>query len=166
MDRVRQMREAWQVVHPDLDFGAVEVVARVSRLAAHFDSAADELMGSYSISRATWDVLASLRRAGDPFERSPSELQRTLVCSSGLMTNRLNRLESDGLVARRPDPDDGRGVLVGLTDHGAALVDEILPRHLANQERLIAGLGRAERALLAEQLQRLLAEFDGPTRTP
>jgi predicted dehydrogenase len=56
-----------------------------------------------------FDVLATLRRSGDPYMLSPTRLYEAAMISSGGMTNRLDRLERAGLIERRPDPSDRRG---------------------------------------------------------
>jgi len=71
------------------------------------------------------------------------------------MTGRLDRLERAGLVARRPDPDDRRGVLVRLTDKGAGLIGQLIERYLAEQKRYLSVLAPAE----LERLERLLRKL-------
>jgi|GEM_PF-2191633 hypothetical protein len=72
------------------------------------------------------------------------------------MTNRLDRLESMGLVERLADPADRRGRLVGLSPKGLELVDAALLDHIENEERLLAGLTAEDRAALAGLLRKLL----------
>jgi DNA-binding MarR family transcriptional regulator len=155
-DHVDRVRAQWRVVRPDLDTSPVGIVARIGRLASYFDQSTNAVMAEYGLNRSAWDILASLRRLGKPYQLTPSELYRELMRSSGWMTNRLNELEDAGLIARRPDPADGRGVLVRLTPDGVRLVDTIIGRHLANEERLISALPNAERDRLAGLLRRLL----------
>ena len=134
------MRAQWSAVRPELDTSPMGVVARVGRLAAYFDDSINELMRGYGLARSSWDVLASLRRVGEPYELSPTELYHGLMRTSGAMTNRLRRLEDSGLVERVPDPRDGRGLLVRLTATGLELVDRIAQAHMANEARLLAEL--------------------------
>jgi DNA-binding MarR family transcriptional regulator len=155
-DHVDRVRAQWRTARPDLDTSPIAVVARVGRLAAYFDQAVNALLCEYGLTRSSWDILASLRRIGVPYELSPTELYRGLMRSSGWMTNRLNELESAGLVERRSDPGDGRGVLVRLTRKGVRLVDKIAPRHLENEARLLSQLSAREREGLAELLRALL----------
>jgi DNA-binding MarR family transcriptional regulator len=83
-----------------------------------------------------------------------------MMLSSGAMTNRVDRLESEGLVQRRPDPNDRRGTLVSLTDKGNALIDSALGEHIANERRLLAALDAEERAQLATLLKKLLVDLE------
>jgi DNA-binding MarR family transcriptional regulator len=159
-DHVARVREQWRAVRPDLDTAPIEVVARIGRLAAVLDQSTNVLMAEHGLSRSSWDVLASLRRTGPPYELTPTELYRQLMRSSGAMTNLLHRLERDGLIERRPHAADGRGVLVRLTPDGLRLVDEIAPAHLDNERRLLASLSASERDALADLLGRLAAGLE------
>ena len=128
------------------------VVGRVSRLARRIDLAQRATFARFELDPAAFDVLATLRRSGEPYALTPGDLMRTAMVTSGAITQRLDRLEARGLVVRGPHPDDGRGVLVTLTGAGRRLVDEVLPAHLATEERLLAPLTAAERAELAALL--------------
>ncbi|MFY9719469.1 MAG: MarR family transcriptional regulator, partial [Candidatus Cybelea sp.] len=91
-----------------------------------------------------------------PYQLSPTELYREMMLTSGAMTNRIDRLEAAGLVARRPDPDDRRGTLVRLTPKGKALIDAATSKHVANEERLLSALTVREQQQLTELLRKLL----------
>ena len=168
-DHVTAVRAEWAHEWPELDTSSIDVVARVGRLARFLDEGMDSLFMTRGIRREGWDVLASLRRAGPPYQASPTELYRRLMRTSGAMTNRLRRLESAGLITRVPDPSDARGLLVELTEDGHRLVNELAPLHLANQRALLATLTSAEQHDLAALLAKLMAAFeqeqaDGPRR--
>ena len=62
-----------------------------------------------------------------------------MLTSSGT-TKRLDKLEQAGLIAREPDPQDRRGVLIALTDKGREAIDATTAAHLANERRLLAVL--------------------------
>jgi DNA-binding MarR family transcriptional regulator len=104
-----------------------------------------------------FDVLATLRRSGEPYMLSPTHLYETVMISSGGMTNRLDRLERAGLVERRPDPNDRRGKLIALTDAGKRVIDETIDRHVANEERILSVLTPAEQKKLNALLRKLIA---------
>src|SRR3712207_9430036 len=86
------------------------------------------------------DVLFTLRRAGEPFRLAPSQLTASLLVTSGTMTNRLDRLEERGLVRRRPNPTDRRGLDVELTARRRKLVDASIGEHLPNEALMLAPL--------------------------
>jgi DNA-binding MarR family transcriptional regulator len=77
-----------------------------------------------------------------------------MITSSGT-TKRLDRLERAGLITRRPDPTDRRGILIALTDEGRRMIDAVTAPHLANEARLLEALNEAERRQLADLLRKL-----------
>jgi DNA-binding MarR family transcriptional regulator len=156
-DPVDLLLGQWARERPDLDVSPMGVVGRISRLARRIDVAQRETFARYDLDPAGFDVLATLRRSGEPYALTPGDLMRSAMVTSGAITQRLDRLETRGLVTRGPHPDDGRGVLVTLTPSGRALVDRILPEHLATEQRLLAGLAPADR----EDLARLLRAMEG-----
>ena len=105
-------------------------------------------------------VTAALRRAGKPYELSPGALLRATLVTSGTMTNRIDRLAQAGLVRRRPDPEDRRGVLVTLTETGLTRVDSAFSDLLRREHDLLSGLTSDDQHALAAQLRTLLAPFD------
>jgi DNA-binding MarR family transcriptional regulator len=139
------------------------VIGRVSRLALHLRRRLEPVFERYDLDGGLFDVLATLRRSGAPYRLSPTELFSSAMLSSGAMTSRIDRLEQAGLVARTPDPDDRRGVLVGLTDEGRELVDRALEAHAANESRLVQALTSAEKRELARLLRKLLLSFERDT---
>ena len=117
-DEVDVIVDAWKRERPDVDVSAMQVLSRVSRLARHLDRARKQAFAAHSLETWEFDVLAALRRAGPPYDLSPGRLVSETLVTSGTMTNRVDRLVARGLVERRPDPDDRRGVLVSLTASG------------------------------------------------
>jgi DNA-binding MarR family transcriptional regulator len=101
-------------------------------------------------------VLNTLRRRGDDAGTNPRELARSSLITSGAMTSRLDRLERAGLVERKPDPGDRRGVLVELTEQGERLAEESLRAVLAADEAFLEPLGPRQRAAVAAALKQLL----------
>jgi DNA-binding MarR family transcriptional regulator len=159
-DHVERVLEQWRAERPDLDLEPLAVVARLGRAAALTDRALEEFFAEHGLSRALWDVLASLRREGPPYRLSPTQLYRGLMRTSGTITNRLTQLQRAGLIRRVPDPADGRGLLVELTPKGRRLVDGLAAEHMANERRLLAGLTETEREELAVLLRKLLGGLE------
>jgi DNA-binding MarR family transcriptional regulator len=159
-DDVDRLMEAWRQERPDLDTAPMEVLSRVTRLARHLDRARRSAFAEHGLESWEFDVLAALRREGPPYELSPGRLLASTMVTSGTMTARVDKLVDRGLVSRRPDPLDRRGVLVRLTAPGRTAVDAALAGLLAREEVLLAGLGAAERVELAGLLRRVVAPLD------
>ncbi|NUW35412.1 MarR family transcriptional regulator [Nonomuraea sp. SMC257] len=159
-DEVDRLVAAWRAERPDLDVEPLQVLSRVSRLAKHLDRARRAAFAEHGLEPWEFDVLTALRRAGKPYELSPGALLRATLVTSGTMTNRIDRLAQAGLVVRRPDPEDRRGVLVSLTPAGLDRVDAAFAGLLRREHELLAGLGAEDQRALAGLLRTLLAPFD------
>lgn len=159
-DEVDGLVEAWRAERPDLDVAPLQVLSRVSRLARHLDRARRTVFTDHGLEPWEFDVLAELRRSGAPYELSPGRLLRATLVTSGTMTNRIDRLAAAGLVRRRPDPADKRGVLVRLTDEGRERVDAALEALLGYEESILEPMPADQRAALAALLRSLLSPLD------
>ena len=155
-DEVDRIVDAWHGERPDLDFAPLQVLSRVDRLARRLDRARRAAFDASGMEPWEFDVLSALRRAGEPYELSPKALLQQTLVSSGTMTNRVDRLTLRGLVARRTDPRDGRGVLVTLTDAGRTAVDAAIADLLQAERDILAGLSAGEQDQLAALLRRLI----------
>ena len=162
-DEVDRLVRAWRRERPDLDVEPLEVLSRVGRLARHLDRGRRAAFAAHELEHWEFDVLTALRRAGSPYELSPSELLSRTLVTSGTMTARVDKLEARGLVARRRDTGDRRGVRVSLTEAGRTTVDAALEGLLAHERGLLAGLSAADQAELAGLLRRLVLPFDDAT---
>jgi DNA-binding MarR family transcriptional regulator len=161
-DEVDRIVAAWRRERPDLDVGPLEVLSRVTRLARHLDRDRAAAFAGHGLEPWEFDVLAALRRAGPPYRLSAGQLVAETLVTSGTMTNRVDRLEVRALVVRLPDPDDGRGVLVRLTEDGRALVDTAMAALLEREHALLTALDTQQRDTLATLLRHLVTPFDTP----
>jgi DNA-binding MarR family transcriptional regulator len=159
-DDVDEIVAAWRRERPDLDVSPLEVLSRVSRLARRLDLARGRAFSEHLLEGWAFDVLSALRRAGEPYERSPGALVQQTLVTSGTMTNRVDRLERSGFVERRPDPGDRRGVLVRLTPAGRDVVDSAMADLIEQEKSLLSELGAGERRELATLLRRMLAPLE------
>lgn len=158
-DEVDLIVDAWVRERPDLDVTPMEILSRVSRLARQLDLARKETFSAHGLEVWAFDVLSALRRAGSPYELSPSALVVEMMVTSGTMTNRIDRLAANGLVSRHPDPNDKRGVLVRLTPAGLTKVDTALSELLEHERELLCNLSPAQKKKLAELLRSLSTGF-------
>ncbi len=159
-DHIEETITAWRRERPGLDLSGMAVVARFLRVAHRFEEAQDEFFSALGLKPGWLDVLAALRRAGDPYRLTPTRLSEEALISTAGMTNRLDRLEQAGLVARLPDPDDRRGILVELTAEGRELVDSAVDAHRGLSKRLLGSLEGGERDELDRLLRKLLQPLD------
>ncbi|MFJ4198388.1 MarR family winged helix-turn-helix transcriptional regulator [Streptomyces sviceus] len=156
-DAVDAIIEQWATVRPDLDTRAMEVFGRIYRLSRAMGDRVEKVYAPYGISRGEFDVLATLRRAGEPYTLSPRQLSSTLMLTTGGMTGRLDKLERATLLRRSPDPHDRRGLQVTLTEKGLAVIDEAVTAGLAAQTAALSPLDDEQADQLADLLRKLLA---------
>ncbi|WP_370250613.1 MarR family winged helix-turn-helix transcriptional regulator [Nocardioides sp.] len=160
MDHVAGILAQWARERPDLDVAPMGLVGRVHRLAALLQAELDAGFAAHGLSAGEFDVLATLRRAGAPYELTPTAIAAAAMVTSGAVTKRVDRLLARGWVAREPDPDDARGRRVRLTDTGRALVDDVLAAHVAREERLLGALRPEQRTDLAGLLAAWLVSLE------
>lgn len=159
-DEVDRLVDAWRRERPDLDVSPLEVLSRVTRLARHLDRARGAAFDAHELESWEFDVLAALRRAGEPYTLSPGQLLTQTLVTSGTMTNRIDRLAERGLVQRQKDPNDRRGVRVRLTETGRERVDDALADLLGHERAILAALTTTQQNQLGDLLRDLVAPFD------
>lgn len=160
LDAVDRILAQWHQERPDLDVSPMGPIGRLKRCTALIQRRLDETFAEHGLTTSEFDVLATLRRSGAPHCLAPTALFAALMVTSGTMTNRLQRLEAGGWVARLPNPTDARSMLVQLTDAGLALINRAVEAHVANEHRILEGLGAADLRALDQQLARLLAVLE------
>jgi DNA-binding MarR family transcriptional regulator len=160
IDPVDKILVQWQQERPDLDVSPMGIVGRVTRLAKHLERSIQETFTEFGLTVGEFDVLATLRRSGQPYQLSPTELFNTMMVSSGTMTHRLDRLEQAELVKRLPDPSDRRGMLIVLTNKGFNLIEKAVEAHVAKEHRLLGVLEASEKEVLILLLRKLLISFE------
>jgi len=156
-DAFDNIRDQWDRERPDLNTAGLEVLWRISFLHKDFRKSSGGRLSKLELPNWAFDVLASLRRQGPPFELSPSELCDAAMLTSGAMTNRIDRLEEAGLVKRLPSPEDRRSLSVRLTDKGKRLVDKAVEIRFEHANAALAALTESERTQLVKLLRKLVA---------
>ncbi|RDI61688.1 MarR family winged helix-turn-helix transcriptional regulator [Nocardia pseudobrasiliensis] len=154
-DAVDQVVAAWAKVDPDLDVWPTHVIGRLKRLARLLERQMKEFFAPHGLEYWEFDVLSTLRRSGGPHGLTAGALIKATMVTSGAITNRIDRMAAKGLVQREADPADRRTIRIRLTDRGRALIDEIMPLHVANQARVLGGMNRPD----LDQLIVLLREL-------
>jgi DNA-binding MarR family transcriptional regulator len=139
-DAVDRILDQWHCERPDLDVSAMGVLGRLARTGALVQKQLTIVFAEYELSHWEFDVLATLRRSGQPYRLSPTALFSSLMLSSGTMTRQLQQLESRGLIERVPNPADARSMLVQLSTSGFAMIEKVVAAHAENQQRILQGL--------------------------
>lgn len=154
-DHVDRVQAQWRAERPEIDTSPMGIIARLHRIA---DALRGELLTLYrehGLGEGEFDILATLRRSGAPFELTPSELAQQTMVTTGAVSKRLDRLETTGFVTRRENLEDARCRVVALTPQGRDTIDRAYEAHMRNEARLLDHFSAAER----EQLQGLLRSW-------
>lgn len=154
-DAVDRIQAEWQRERPDLDVSPQGVIGRLHRVAGRLTEELTTVYDAHGLAEGDFDVLATLRRAGAPFERAPGELAEHTMITTGGMSKRIDRLERAGLVTRRAAEADGRGRVVALSERGRETIDAAFADHVANERRLVDELSARD----AAELQRILTKW-------
>ncbi|SEN02886.1 MarR family winged helix-turn-helix transcriptional regulator [Halomonas caseinilytica] len=161
MDRVSVAIDQWRRERPELELLPMELTARLGAVSRHIThDYLEPFFRERGLQPREFDVLATLRRAGEPYALTPTQLFKVLMFSSGGMTNQLDRLEKAGLIARRPNPDDRRSMLVTLTEEGLELVNSTVALHVDNEARALSPLSDEEQRALNALLAKLMSGLD------
>ncbi|CAH8237573.1 MarR family transcriptional regulator [Vibrio aestuarianus] len=160
MDAIDRVVAQWDKERPDLNTLPMAMIGRLSRLYKHLEMAIADVHKRYGLKLGEFDVLATLRRAGKPFELTPSELIASMMLTSGAMTNRLDKLENKGLITRCHSTADRRSVSVALTASGLQLIDEIIEEHVKAQQKLVKNLSLDEQQMINQSLKVWLGHFE------
>jgi len=153
LDHVGWIVEQWRRQRPDLDPSPQGIIGRLHRLGARLTEELAAVYGQYGLGPGEFDILATLRRAGEPYSLTPKELTTQTMVSSGAVTKRVDRCVEQGWVTRRVADADARGRVIALTDAGRELIDAAFTAHIANEHRLVELIPAADRAELARILE-------------
>jgi DNA-binding MarR family transcriptional regulator len=159
-DSTDNVLDEWAQQLPDIDLSGRQVIWRIDVLARHLDQQIAREIDRFGLGSTEFKLLLALLRQGPPHESAPTDLARNLMLTSGTMTNLLDRLETAGLVSRAPDPRDGRGVRVRLTDQGRTVIEAAHAAYLTREQALLSMLSPEERETLAALLRKVLLPLE------
>ncbi|WP_038173408.1 MULTISPECIES: MarR family winged helix-turn-helix transcriptional regulator [Vibrio] len=160
MDAIDRVVGQWAAEKPTLETEPMAIMGRLMRVAKYMEAEVAQLHKCHDLKPGEFDVLATLRRSGQPYRLTPSELMGSMMLTSGAMTNRLDKLESKGLIARAHSQSDRRSVTVELSAAGLALIDTLIEQHAAVQASLVLGLNSEQKAQLNQTLKACLAQYE------
>jgi DNA-binding MarR family transcriptional regulator len=155
-DSIEHLLAEWTRERPDLDPSPFGIYGRIWRLSTTLIGDAEQWLKPLGLTFESFSLIVTLRRSGPPYELNPTALYRESLLSSGAITNRIDRVESAGLVVRLPDPNDRRGTIVRLTAKGRNLADRSIKLHFEALAATLGDLSGAECEQLAALLSKLL----------
>ena len=150
-DFVDRMLDEIHAQTPGVDTRPMAAISRILRAAMFFQAAMNRIAGRAGLTYRELLLLAALRRAAPSFCLNPGQLLKECFAPSSTMTRQLDHLTSLGLVERKPDPNDRRGVLVRLTARGKRLIDSTLTLGVLSDERELQAIYK----LSPEQIETL-----------
>jgi DNA-binding MarR family transcriptional regulator len=148
--------ETW----PEIDVRSHGVVVRLARAVSVIYADLEAVAADFEISVASLEALTMLRLAPSPHRLSQRTLGELLMRTSGTLSVRLARLERAGMVMRKPDPFDARGVTVELTARGRRLVDKAVAARVESEAKLLSALTADELEELCAMLRKLLLSLE------
>lgn len=160
MDAVDKIIGQWATEKPELETKPMALIGRLLRLSKHIETKLSEFHKSYDLKMGEFDVLATLRRSGSPHRLTPSALMNTMMLTSGAMTNRLDKLESKGLIMRCHSKEDRRSVSVELSKDGYELIDDMMKHYVQIQQELVSDLSLESSKELDQYLKLWLNQFE------
>ncbi len=160
IDLIDRIVAQWAEERPDLDATGFQIAGRLQRLGKLLGQRVNEVLAPLELSPSGFDVLATVRRHGPPYSMTPTELTRATMLTSGAMTNRLDRLEAQGLLQREANPNDRRGVRVVLTKRGRELVDRAIEARFTDADGIVGEMSLRDQRALEKLLRSLLLQLD------
>ena len=103
---------------------------------------------------AQFAVLEALYNKGD---LKICEIIERILTTSGNITVVIKNLEKDGLIKKKPDPNDKRSCIISLTEEGKKIIEDILPNHIKNIKEIFEVLTDEEK----NTLKTILKKFKG-----
>ncbi|MDN3358235.1 MarR family winged helix-turn-helix transcriptional regulator [Actinomadura sp. DC4] len=156
-DEVDAFVPGWGAEMPPEAVAAVEFSKRVSRIGGLFEQAIRAELAELGLTYAEFDVLVALRRVGEPYHLTPSELSRSLFLTSGGISNVLQRLTGVGYVERGANPGDRRSRWVRLTEEGLEVAGKALDASARAHREVLSGVPPEAVRNAADALREVLA---------
>jgi DNA-binding MarR family transcriptional regulator len=157
-DEVDLLIDAWSRRLPDVDLTPLDVMSRLRRASIRLARLRSEAFATAELASWEFDVLAALRRAEPPHELSPAQLIERTMIGSAAMSHRLVNLAGRGFIEREPNPNDGRSVIIRLTDAGAARVDMAMTELVRLERQVLTVLSTEDLGHLARTLRALIQD--------
>ena len=159
-DRIDARQAQWARELSDVDTRGMAILGRARLITLSARPRIERVFVEHGLDTGEFDVLSTLLRSGPPYRLRPTELYRSLMISSGGLTDRLKRLTAAGLVHRPAASGDGRSLPVELTEEGRARADAAFRSDMKVESDMLGKMTAKELADLAKLLRRLVLTLD------
>lgn len=160
MDHIDKLIKQWENERPELDLAPMALLGRLTRLSYFFRQAMEKTFAEFDLNPAGFDVLATLRRSGEPYTLCPKDLLNSTLVTSGTMTNRIEQLQKAGFITRQRSQTDKRSYLISLTPKGLSTINQAVEKHVITQKRLIDTLSKDDYQQFDTLLKKMLVPFE------
>lgn len=158
-DMVDLIRDDWLRIHDDLDLDDLGVTLRVIRAGRILETRLEQIASENGFNaRGDFEVLATLRRA-HPAPLQPAQLAESVMITTSGMTGRLDRLETAGLIERKPHATDRRAIDVFITESGIETADRVFAERLKVDRDALGDVTASEKDQLATMLRVVLTQL-------
>ncbi len=142
------------------DANVVEFTSRLARIITFCERLISNAYAELGLKHGEVDVLDALLLNPDE-PQSPKTVGAALLCSSGAMTNRLDRLEEAGMIRRRHGiSKDRRAIVLLITPEGRKAAKRASLLRDSLTDRLLPGLSISERRTLVGLFRKMLVAFE------
>lgn len=159
-DLVDILANEWSRECPNFELEGMHVVGRLIRLGNLLEARAEAVVKPFGLIYTDFDILATLRRSGEPYSLTPTELMQSVLLTSGAMTAAMNRLQDAGLIKRYRSEEDRRSLSAQLTPAGAALAEKAAEMRFKDALEVSKLLPKKEVGQLAHSLRALLIQLE------
>lgn len=154
-DLIDSLIQEWGEESAELNPEAMSVIGRIIRLGRQFESDAAGALKPFGLHYTDFDIIATLKRSGEPYELTPGELSKAVLLTSGAMTAALDRLQYAELLTRHASQLDRRVKSAKLTPKGQGLALEAAEARFNIAEQALSGLSKSERLQTVSLLKKL-----------
>lgn len=155
-DIIDHIVESWSKQLPDTDFSSTLLIGRILNLSSYMTRRENQILAPFGIDVGQFNVLAALKRAGEPYTLSIKEIGEMSIVSPSALTNRISQLEKLELLKRKMNAHDRRKIDVLLSQKGLDLVTEAIDLILEAEKEFIQALSKEEKDQVEQILKKLL----------
>lgn len=118
-----------------------KLIYGIFTMTVNFDRIREQLATALGLSGIQYHIMMVIAEFAPPKNVTVSLIAERLHTSGAYVTMETKKLMRQGLLDKRPNPDDGRSVLLELTTEGRAVIDSFAPHLQSINDQLFEGMG-------------------------